>query len=428
MKISKKIFFIPLVIILSGTVSQGVSFAQSKASGSSGIKFFDLHQMIIQQNPLVLAAKQEQESTQALEGSWGRSFLPDVQAQYGQERFKIGNRSEKNQNNWNVEAKVNLFRGGADLKEEKIREMTTESSKIENATVTFEALQSAYASYWGLAYKWEIRKIQQEHLKLTEQNLNEAQRRIQAGISSQTDRLEFQMKLVALKQELAILDREIKVETQKLALALGIADVDKIKPELTHIHEWEASLGDGLKVESLAFKKAKVQKQLVEAANSKSASQMLPEIDFYAGIASPNDRMERDVLDSEREERYMGLRASWSLGKTVDSAVQRKSFNAQLKAQELAANYQAQLSEVSNSSTLEELKTLHSFVHDSEENIKIARGYFNQTLKEYGRGVKNSLDVLAATEKYISTQIKLSEIARDFNSLYAKQLALKQSL
>lgn len=155
---------------------------------------------------------------------------------------------------------------------------------------------------------------------------------------------------------------------------------------------------------------------------------MLPEIDFYAGIASPNDRMERDVLDSEREERYMGLRASWSLGKTVDSAVQRKSFNAQLKAQELAANYQAQLSEVSNSSTLEELKTLHSFVHDSEENIKIARGYFNQTLKEYGRGVKNSLDVLAATEKYISTQIKLSEIARDFNSLYAKQLALKQSL
>ena len=424
MDIRKKILVIPLVIFLSGNFV----FAQTKDSGAGTMSFFDLQQMIVQKNPLVLSAKQEYESKKSLEGSWGRSFLPDVQAEYGQERFKLGNSSEKNQNNWNVEAKVNLFRGGSDLKEEKIREISTQSSKVDSENAVYEALQSAYDSYWDIAYKTALKKIQQEHLKLTEQNLQEAQRRIQAGISSQTDRLEFQMKLTMLKQELTTLDREIKLESQKLALALGLDNTESIKPELAHIHEWEASLGDGLKVESLALRKAKVQKQLVEASRSKSTSEMLPEIDFYAGVASPNDRMERDVLDSEREERYMGLRASWSLGKTVDAAVQKRSLRAQLKAQELVTNYQVQLSEVMNSSKLEELKTLHSFVHDSEENIKIARGYFNQTLKEYGRGVKNSLDVLAATEKYIATQVKLSEITRDFNSLYARQLALKQSL
>ncbi|OYZ13487.1 MAG: hypothetical protein B7Y39_17580, partial [Bdellovibrio sp. 28-41-41] len=70
-----------------------------------------------------------------------------------------------------------------------------------------------------------------------------------------------------------------------------------------------------------------------------------------------------------------------------------------------------------------ELKLLHSQVHDAEENIVRAEKYYKLTQSEYARGVKNSPDMLSASEKIFEVKNKRLEILKDFNLKQAHVLA-----
>jgi outer membrane protein TolC len=63
---------------------------------------------------------------------------------------------------------------------------------------------------------------------------------------------------------------------------------------------------------------------------------------------------------------------------------------------------------------MSELDLLHSQVHLAEENIKLAEKYYKLTESEYSRGVKNSPDVLGASNRLLEIKDKQLQIVRDF--------------
>lgn len=398
---------------------------KSTAWGAESISFDKIEELIKAKNPVVEAMKEKAEAKKAREGAFGRSFLPDVSAEVSQENFKLGSEVEDTQSSWKVEANLNLFRGGSDLKQEQLRELETKSALSDERRSVQEELQRAYEIYWLLVFKMEVKSSLENHLTLSQKNLNEANRRINSGVATSTDRLEFQMKMSLIRQEISLVEKDIRNLSKKLGIALGKNDAVVPQGPFQHVHDWEINI-QPLKVADLPHvKKVRTEVEISEARKSQLKSGYLPELDLYAGYSEPNQREERDIPSaSERRESYFGLKASWSLGKAVDAGVERGSLQKETAAKTKELDYLIKQTQADQEAVMDGLKTLHSFVHDAEENIKASKAYLDATLKEYARGVKNSPDVMEATEKYIEAKKRYAEINRDFNTLYSSQLAL----
>lgn len=396
------------------------------ALGAELIAFEKIDEMIKAGNPVVDSMKDKAEAKKSREGQWGRSFLPDISAEVSQEAFKAGRESQKNQSAWKVEAGMNLFRGGADAAEEKVRKIETRTATEEFRLAVNEQVRKAYEMYWLLAYKQEVKNTLETHLSLSQKNLSEANRRIGSGVATATDRLEFQMKISLIKQEISVVDKDIRGLSKLLGAALGVSGEVLPKGPVQHFHDWEKNVEGVPPADVPEVRLAQREVEWVEAKKGQYGAEYFPVIDLYAGISEPNQREERDLASaSERRESYVGIKASWSLGKAVTSSVERRSLQKEMGAKNKQLNHLMKQAEISQNSRMDELRTLHSFVHDLEENIKLSYSYLESTLKEYARGVKNSPDVLEATEKYFESRVRLAETVRDFNTLYSSQLALK---
>jgi outer membrane protein len=55
-----------------------------------------------------------------------------------------------------------------------------------------------------------------------------------------------------------------------------------------------------------------------------------------------------------------------------------------------------------------------------EKRLQTSKKYYDLTLSEYRRGVKNSPDVVAATERWFETQRKQFEIKKELETLQVK--------
>jgi outer membrane protein len=414
----KQLFFASLI---------GLIAVPYQVQATEYVSFEQIENLVKTKNPVVDSMRQKIEAKKSREGHLARSFLPEVAAEVAHENFKTGLDSEKSQPSWRVEASLNVFRGGADSLEEKARSLETNAADLEAKVSTKDQLQRSYDLYWLLAYKQDVLQTLNAHLDLSKKNLAEANRRISSGVATSTDRLEFEMKMSLIKQEVALAEKDVRLLYFELVIILGYTTAFLPKSTDNHFHDWETSLKTVKAGDLPEVKMTATERDALSARRDQYRAEYFPAVDVYAGQAQDNQRAERDHPDeADRRESYVGIRASWSLGKAINSSVERGSLQKEVSAKETQLSFLIRQAEISQSSKFDELKTLHSFVHDSEENIKASSRYLEATRKEYARGVKNSPDVLAATEKYISAKLRFAEITRDFNLLYSSQLALKE--
>src|SRR5690606_8962444 len=101
-----------------------------------------------------------------------------------------------------AEVEVNLFNGGRDFAKEKI--LKTEKTRKESShKITFiEQLEAARKSYWEVIYLKELVRQYEEGLEIVGRNKSLALKRIQAGLATKSDRVEFDIREVDFNQDL----------------------------------------------------------------------------------------------------------------------------------------------------------------------------------------------------------------------------------
>ena len=70
------------------------------------------------------------------------------------------------------------------------------------------------------------------------------------------------------------------------------------------------------------------------------------------------------------------------------------------------------------------MKHFHDLIHSVEERVALAGHYLSNTLNEYDRGVKNSPDVLSASQRLISFRRRLTELRRNYQIAKVDVLSL----
>lgn len=408
-----------LLFLLGAAVS-------AAAQDAVELTFEDLPRLLAAKNQAVAGADRLVDAARARTGSLGRSYLPALDAEAGGERFQTSHYGYETQPYGHLEARLNLYRGGRDGLSEKTAERQVELAAADARRTLAVELAAARQTYWRLVSDRELAKIVAESLAENEKLLAVAERRINRGLATETDRLEFEINRSQLKEESESLEHAAVLLQISLSASLGLAPETKFKtPDtITHDHD-DALLSVAFDAASSPGPRAlKARRDALELESRKAGRWWTPSLDLYGGYYLYTLR-ERDSLSRrERDDKAVGVQLRVPLFDGLRARTEAGAFRLQTEGverqrsqRELAVDAEVRVSK-------EDLKHDHELIHYSEERIAQGAKYLARTLEEYERGVKNSLDALGAAQRQLGYRRQHAERRRDYQITKSGLLAL----
>ena len=340
-----------------------------------------------------------------------RPHLPEVEVFAAQESFKEGNKAQHTQPTFGAEVKYNIFNGRNHFYDTKKREV-----QINNKRFTYQRTKNVRETYWKYIYSIESINLINEMIELNKSNLKSVQQRIKAGVATQTDRYEFELKSIDLKQRL----KEITLSSEnlkrqiKFLLNLNNTEDFTVTGSLQHDHNYTTELNYKKSDFDFLYNERDLASDLEVLKSRMPKSIYWPRVDLYASYKQHN-QLEIDMPNSEdRVEKLAGVKLSINLNEAIEHEREAKATLLEATTLVNRARYQKHEFGLHVEKEILELDLLHSQIHDSDLSIEIANKYFKTTLAEFARGVKGSADVLSVSEKLFETKNKKLEIIRDF--------------
>lgn len=396
------------------------------ASSTISISADDLSRLVRSKNQNVSGSEAMTEAARARTGHLVRSYLPTLKAEVGGKSFKTGPHSTMNQPYGEAEVRVNLFRGGKDRLEEKIRQSQTSVAQAEEKK-TFEAeITEARKLYWNMVFRREMTTTLKGVLDQNEKYLELANRRISRGLSTETDRLDFEIHRSQLNEEIESLNHELMLLQIQLTAVLGLDSGTQLKTgmKIDHLHD-DVLLSS--KFDAAKYPEVEALRENFEATAIKKTQTnrwWVPSLDIYGGYYLHTFREREYFFQDLRDDTVLGLKLTFDLfdglqSKTAANALAYQASGYELQARQRERSVQAQV-EVSK----EDMKYDHVLIHQSEERIEQGAKYLSRTLDEYGRGVKNSIDVLSAVQRQGNFLRQYAERRRNYQITKSRLLAL----
>jgi outer membrane protein TolC len=396
------------------------------ADSSSRVEFDDLPALVAERNQHVTGAALKKEASLRQTGYLLRSYLPTLEAQVGGEAYQLGPQPLTGQPFGGVTARLNLFRGGRDWLEERSRTALANQADAGLEQRRMEELTKARRTFWDLVYQKELLNLVEEAIQKNQANLASANKRIQAGLATETDRIEFQMYAVQLEQDRARLILGKANSERMLNVLIGRPENTPIETiaSIPHQHD-DAILEKTLVAEAHRDVRAlSAESESARSLGRQASRWWMPTLDLYGSYTLyPQQEREYPAL-VDRFEFATGVQLTFNvfdgLHANAEGAAntlkgEGSRLEAQQTAKELAAAFEG---------AKQELRLTHDLIHAGEQSVVAGTDYLRRTQAEYVRGVKNSPDVFAATEKYIDLRRRYADLRRDYQIAKAELLAM----
>lgn len=375
----------------------------------------DLPRLVRENNKTARGAALSAAAAEAKTGYLLRSFLPSVRLEGGQEKFKTGAFPKKTEPFGAAEARVNVFRWGKDYLEERARKAEYEAAEARQQFTEAEQIAAARKLYWKLVSQHEIAGILREAIGANDVRLKAAARRVARGVTTSTDRLEFQMSGGQLREDLESIEHEAFITAIRLKAILGLPGTESISTldAVAHDHDDELlKAQDATKTPAVAFLAAN---ETAAASRASVADRAwTPALEVYGSYHLFTFRDRERPARQDRDEYALGVRISMNLWDGGESFAQASTQRLATDAHKAELGQQRIAVDAEIRAAQEEMKHAHDLIHGVEDRVEQAAKYVAHTMSEYDRGVKNSPDALNALEKRLGFRRRLVEIKLDY--------------
>ena len=378
----------------------------------------------IESTPEIQSLMDRLTSTEKLKGSLSRSFLPKFNLTYGRERFTTGPYHSLNQPFGGIEAEVNVFNSGRDALENERRNKEARLALVDATITKAKVLSEGRQALAQHAFLKEIQLILEEALRMNEKNFSGARKRINAGLSTQTDLIDFKQQKVALEQEYETLKYEQGVVSRLLAILLGLHPDEAIHVVSKNIHPEHGPLFESTTdfSNSILLQKAALNSEIARIENKAASRWWAPKLDLY-GYALRFTQKEREYSEvGQRNDVTFGFKFTFPLFDGGEGIAQSAASAAQARSREHLLRKQSLMLENETGNATRKLELAHKLIHGAEESVKLMSEYREGIMSEYSKGIKNSPDVLQANQRWIEAKTKFAEVKRDY------QIAKKEAL
>lgn len=385
-----------------------------------------LFDQVLKKNLAVHSFGKTKEAEEARKGYLGRSFYPLLTLELGQEKFQTGTYKSKSEPYGMLEARFNLFRGGKDEIESNVRDLNAQIAENNRALAVRGEINKIRKLQFQIMFNNELITVLEKELEVNKRINAEALQRAKSGVSTRTDTLEFTIHESELLEMIESLHHENKILLIGLKPLLGLGPEEDINltAMLEHQHD------DEVLRRGYSFNKhpevATLDAEFERLANQRKSNQRwwTPSLDLYGGYYLYTLR-DRDYLAiRERDDRVVGLRLTMELFDGRKGSTEATAASYQSESKRIMARHTEKQTEARFLMLKEELKHTHEVMHYVLDRIKKSKDYLNLTLKEYDRGVKNSLDALTAMQRYYRYEKQYLEKKKEYQVIKADLLAL----
>lgn len=402
-------------------------FLLSIFSANAAIDDQVLSQKVTSENLSILGQGKSVESEKVKRGYLGRSFLPSLILEFGQERFQTGRYKTFSNPYGMLEARINLFRGGRDKIETNIRDLNARISEYNRSSAVRDQLNKVRKVQWQIIYNNELIKILETEQDQNSKIRSQADRRARSGVATRTDTLEFNIYSSELEEGLESLQHENKILKISLLPLLGLNSEAELQfqDDLLHEHDDELLSKNFQPANYPQVASMKAEYESFQLQKRSNNLWWTPSLDVYGGYYLYTLR-DRDYLAIDaRDDRVIGARVTFQLFDGLKSYNQASASHYQAESKRLQGQYLEKQTEAQYLMLKEDLLHTHEVMHYIEDRIKKSKDYLRLTLNEYDRGVKNSLDALVAMQRYFRYEKQYLEKKKEYQVIKADILSLR---
>ena len=321
-----------------------------------------------------------------------------------------------------LESKLNIYKGGRDSVLKKKNALEVSALGIELEMKKRELNISSFKILSAMNLITTEKKLIKNELASNKVQQSMANKKLNAGLTSAIDLIDFDIKNDYLTNEIDILD--LKIETLKNEFSILYGSEISISEMDTMFVNISKSLDDTAVMNyenSPNIKLSQKQVDLTTIDQESVKSEYLPTIDLEAkwGNITPQEKFSKSPKEHE-----IALNISFPLftGYTTDykfkqSVIESSQKKREMKQMELTTKslHDLEIKKIELSK-----KLLISLNHSLSQNVK----YKDLTISEYRRGIKNSSDIIGASDKKLELERKILETQ---NELKISQITLNES-
>lgn len=320
-----------------------------------------------------------------------------------------------NENGFNnyFEAQVNLFSGFEILNETRGLKTAADLEKINYEKKIRELNERLINTLSDIIYFHKSQKILESELAINKDQRKMAERKISAGMATQLDSLELDLReeeIRILKSQLEKDHRELHTRLEEIVgVEVSEAQIDALEfdttlskdiPQLSNHRSIDTQVGE-LELER--------QKYNLKAARGG----YWPKLDLTYSFG----HFKTDRWQGEDIENQVGLALTIPLFSAFNSHYKQKSQSFIKTAMEHnleRIKLATKQSEEMLSAKFDEVQELFAI---NKRKINLAKKYYEITVFEYKKGLKNSADLAAATERWFDLQRKEFELLKEYEKL-----------
>ena len=373
----------------------------------------ELEKKILEKNQEYLSLQSQIQSKDALNGANHSNYYPTLYAVggLGQIRTDEIGTIEKGTVGY-LEGRFNIFKGFRDQSLGNQREIDFKIAKLDLEIKKRDLRLQITSLSSELIYLHKLQEILSEEEKTSQTQKKMAAKKVSAGLTGSVDNLEFELRQSELQIENSQIAQKHQEAHQKLISFYGeeVLDSDLEKLQFSQPADL-VKLADQKKVEdSLEFQRANLLLARSESEKNEIRADFLPSIDFTYSVG----RLTPSELTPIRfnESKY-ALLLTIPLFSGFDTYYKTKSANLQMSAAErLKTQKRSNIMSQFNILKLR-ISQLGNLFEINEKKLVDSQKYFDLTLSEYRRGIKNSPDLVSATERFYAAKKRKFEILKE---------------
>lgn len=321
--------------------------------------------------------------------------------------------TEENGFNNYFEAQLNLFSGFEILNDTKGSKTTAEIEKFNYEKKLRELNEKLINTLSDIIYFHKSQKILEKELAINKEQRKMAERKISAGMATQLDSLELDLR----EEEIRILKSQLEKDHRELHTRLEEIVGVEISEDQIDALEFDSTLSKEIprlnNHRSIDTQIGELELQRQKFIVKSARSGYWPKLDLTYSFG----HFKKDRWQGEDIENQLSLALTIPLFSAFGSHYKQKSQSFIKTAMEHnleKIKLATKQSEEMLSAKFDEVQDLFNI---NKRKINLAKKYYDITVFEYKKGLKNSADLAAATERWFDLQRKEFELLKEYEKL-----------